>query len=241
MDTETKYTIIIEKPHKKVTLVEDFLDFKYIVKEGDAVDIKDEYRAYQRLKKLGLTDFIPEVYYFREEPEGYYKLVIEYIDAVKLNDDFSLIKKRAFWNLLLCQLAYFINILEKNKIQHNDFHLGNVLMKCEKKNKICQVKIIDLETLTDYANKKIFSSMIKNADEKEMTRMGWNLKFHPGSDLNQIIGEILDQYRDYIPKDLYNVLDPLIIKYDKEFPFAISQENPATTGKAIIDLLKCQS
>lgn len=239
-DNETIRTILVDKPHKRVTLVEEFLEFRYIEKEGDARDILDEYHAYLRLKKLGLEKYIPELYYFREEPVGHYKLVIEYIDGVKLDENFPLIKKQAFWLLIFCELAHFVYQLERNHMQHNDFHLGNILIQCDQKKKKCQVRVIDLETVTDYRNPRVYSSMVKNADDAECKRMGWSDKFHPGSDLNQIMGEILEIYHQYIPKNIRGELEPRIIRYDKEFPYAISQENPATTGKAIIELLKCE-
>jgi hypothetical protein len=90
---------------------------------------------------------------------------------------------------------------------------------------------MDLETVTDYKHPdKIFSSMIKNSDENEQLRMGWSLKFHIGSDMNQILGEMLDRYDDIIPKFIYDVIRPLLIKYDKEFEYAINTENKLTTG-----------
>lgn len=78
--------------------------------------------------------------------------------------------------------------------------------------------------------------MIKKASAKEYIRMGWNKNFHPGSDLNQILGEILEM----VPKKIYNLLHPRIIRYDKEFPYAITESNHATTGKNILKLFKCK-
>lgn len=67
-------------------------------------------------------------------------------------------------------------------------------------------------------------------NKKEMERMGWNKKFHIGSDMNQILGEILEKYQNILPKSIYDLLKPLIIVQDKEFPYAISGTNKRTSG-----------
>ena len=63
--------------------------------------------------------------------------------------------------------------------------------------------------------------------------MGWSNKFHVGSDMNQILGELLESYEDIIPKFIYNIFSPCIIKLDKEFPYAISESNKLTAGDEI--------
>ena len=81
-------------------------------------------------------------------------------------------------------------------------------------------------------------NMIKTASSEERYRMGWSEQFHPGSDLNQIIGELIDQFGDMMPPDLVEILSPLVIKIDKEFEFAISSSNDKTTGSSLSKLLK---
>ena len=119
-------------------------------------------------------------------------------------------------------------------IQHNDFHLGNILVE----QKTCQLKIIDLETVVDYKNKKVFSHMVKYSSNGEKYRMGWNNKFHPGSDLNQIFGDLLHNFESNIPKFIYDKIKPRLIYHDKEFPYAIMTDNKLTTGKEMLKLLK---
>lgn len=67
--------------------------------------------------------------------------------------------------------------------------------------------------------------------------MGWSDKFHPGSGLNQILGEILERYDEIIPADIYQMLCPTIIKYDKEFPYTINIKNNLTSGHRIYKYL----
>lgn len=68
--------------------------------------------------------------------------------------------------------------------------------------------------------------------------MGWSDSFHPGSDLNQVLGELLNDYGKYMPKYIYNILKPRIISHEKEFPYAITESNELTTGEAILALVK---
>ena len=67
--------------------------------------------------------------------------------------------------------------------------------------------------------------------------MGWANEFHPGSDLNQIFGELLERHQQTIHKAIYRAIKPRIKRYTKEFPFAISESNKLTTGKVLSRLI----
>lgn len=173
-------TKIHEKEYSLVYLVADNIsNFKYIVKKG-LDSIVNEYAAYQLLlniKSNFITNCLPKVYkYFIDEKNNKPNVIIEeYIngyagyelDKIKLLSETSNPKHRMYWIYLLMQIAYFINILEKNKIQHNDFHLGNIIVYYDDKEKCMQLKVIDLETLTDYQQKNVFSNMIKTSSKEE--------------------------------------------------------------------------
>lgn len=233
--------ILIEKEEKKVYLITDHISsFQYIVKEGFFQDIFDESNAYKLLYGLQsrfVIDCLPEIYSINPNQNEKYVLIQEYIKGLS-GHDLQYIKNDC-WTCILFQLAYFISILEKNKIQHNDFHLGNIIIEFDEQNKKFQLKVIDLETLTDYQNKIVYSDMIKKSPADEKIRMGWNDKFHPGSDLNQILGELLEKYGENMPKSIYDAIEPRIKRYEKEFPYAISESNKLTTGVAILRVL-CQ-
>lgn len=225
--------ILMIKDNKKITLVKNNIyDFSYIIKESSSIDNKDEYDAYHLLYNLGSSFIIrclPKLYSFTHI-DNKYNLIMEYIKGI---DGFENINDKNFWICLMFQLSYFIYILEKNMIQHNDFYLGNIIIE----QKTYQLKVIDLETVVDYKNKKVFSHMVKYSSNDEKYRMGWNDKFHPGSDLNQIFGELLDKYKNNIPKIFYDEIKPRIIYHNKEFPYAIMTKNKLTTGKKMLKLL----
>ncbi len=115
---------------------------------------------------------------------------------------------------------------------HQDFHLGNVIF-----DEFYVLKVIDFETLTDYKYEDLIPEVVKKSSLEEKYRMGWSVTFHPGSDLNQILGELLERYEQNIPSVIYNAIKPRIIQYDKEFPYAISESNEQTTGKIILKVL----
>jgi len=235
---------IIKKPYSATYLVHDTMTpFSYIIKKGSPVE--DESKAYQLLTKLEstfITNAIPKVY-------AHYlnTLIIEYIDGYSgynldkiniLSDSTNLIH-RELWIQILTQIAYFIKVLEENQIQHNDFYLGNIIVVYNPTEKILQLKVFDFETLTDYKDRTVFSDMVATASKEELHRMGWSLEFHPGSDLNQILGEIFERYQNIIPPNIYEKISPLIIKTDNdEFPFAIDISNEMTTGKHILNIIQ---
>jgi len=80
--------------------------------------------------------------------------------------------------------------------------------------------------------------MVKNASKKECYRYGFSKNFNTGRDLNQMLGELLEKFSDVIPKDIHDKLITRIIKYDKEFPYAITESNPLTTGQSILNIMK---
>lgn len=235
---------LVEKEYSKTDLVIDHINnFSYIVKQGN-IYTSDEYKAYRRLYELNsdiVIRSIPKIYQYSVDDNNKHKIIMEYIDGHKgyeLNKiDILANKNHDAWVLLLMQLALFIERLEQNKIQHNDFHLGNIIVVHDKEKKIFNTYIIDLETIVDYVNQNVYSTMVFESDSKEKIRMGWHDTFHIGSDLNQILGEILDKYHDIMPKDLADDLSKRIIKHDKEFPFAISEENKSTSGSEIMKML----
>ena len=232
----TVETVLVDKEDQRVLRITDSHGFTYIIKEGHPVIIEDEYNAYQLLNKIGLRNYIPNIFHFRRDPDKNV-LVQEFIPNTKIfNLPFH--KKKSFWLFFICQLARFVYVLEKNKIQHNDFHSGNILIVYDKPSKLLEVKVIDFETMVDYKDKIVYSRMIKSSSPEEYIRMGWSKKFHPGSDLNQIIGQLFEEYKNDIPKDIHDIFFSRVIKYDKEYPYAISEENPLTTGKAVLKLCK---
>lgn len=170
---------------------------------------------------------LPRIYKYFIDKDKHNTIIMEHIDGydghqfdkIKLLSDSLDHKHRSYWVFFIMHLAYFINILGQHKIQHNDFHRGNIIVKNG-----LQIKIIDLETLTDYYNTEIFSNMVKTSSNKEKTRMGWSNVFHPGSDLNQILGKITEKYQNIMPADIYNDIKSRIINYSKEFPYAISEQ-----------------
>jgi len=242
-------TTIIKKDYSHTYIVTDKIsEFKYIVKKGKYVG--DEFYAYSRLKLMDsqvVRMALPKIYSFKFSKDGPPVMIQEYIEGLSGYDlgkidifvDKSDPKKTEYvWLMFLLKLAYFINELEKSKIQHNDFYLGNIILVYSKALKKFDLYIIDMETMVDYKNKH-FPLMFREAmgNNKEMIRMGWSEKFHIGSDLNQILGEILEKYEKIMPKFLYDKLKPLIIVHDKEFPYAISEKNQETSGDEIMVLV----
>lgn len=240
-----EYLIIQKKTNSAVYLITDHISgFKYIIKKG--TNIIDEYMACHRLDMIDssfVSRCLSEIYSSFVNKKLEQILVMEYIkgytgyelDKIDFLNNKSKKSKHEFcWLCLIYQLSYFITLLEDQKIQHNDFHLGNIMIEYDQDKKKFQLKVLDLETLTDYKNPIIYSSMVKNASNEEKIRMGWNDKFHPGSDLNQILGELLERYGDIMPKSIVNEIEPRIKKYDKEFPYAISESNKETTGEEIL-------
>lgn len=240
-----EYVVIHKKLDSELYMITDHIsNFKYIVKKG--INVLDEYIVYNRLNILDST-FIArcllEIYSCSVNKKLEQILVTEYIDGytgyeldkIDVLANTNQKKHVISWICLIYQLSYFINLLEKDKIQHNDFYLGNIMIEYKPKNKKFQLKVLDLETVTDYKNPDIFySPMVKNASEEEKIRMGWNDRFHPGSDLNQILGELLERYADIIPKFIIDEIKPRIKRYNKEFPYAISEKNKKTTGEEIL-------
>lgn len=147
----------------------------------------------------------------------------------KLNDDFHSYYKKIkshpeqikFWFDFLDEISFVISVLEKNHIQHNDLHFGNIMFD---KN---QFKIIDLETMTDY---KTITPIFANYSKAEKHRMGFSDKFHIGADLNQLLGYMLEDYYNDLPSILQELMKRHVIKLDKEFPYAIDVKNSKTSG-----------
>ena len=227
---------LVAKPDKSVYLVTDHVSpFQYIIKKGISLDISDEYQAHKLLMGLGskiVTTCLPEVYQFNTNKNPEQILIREYIDGLSGNELDKLNDKE--WFALTLQLAYFIKVLEKNQIQHNDYHLGNIIVI---QNKGICLKVIDFETVTDYREHGFKPEQVKTATKEEQYRMGWANEFHPGSDLNQIFGELLERYQQTIHKAIYRAIKPRIKRYTKEFPFAISESNKLTTGKVLLRLI----
>jgi hypothetical protein len=149
----------------------------------------------------------------RHDFHSYYKLV-------KVKD------RAKFWNKIFIELSYVISILEKNHIQHNDLHLGNIMFDGD------QIKIIDLETMTNYKSIKFLFS---NLPKAEKHRMGFSDNFHIGADLNQALGYIFEEYKQDIPDNLLQI-ENRIIKLNKEFPYAIDIKNNKTSGYKIASM-----
>ena len=241
-------TTIIKKDYSHTYFITDKVTgFKYIVKKGKYIE--DEYFAYVRLGLMSsrmVRMCLPKIYSFFYK-DGNPVMIQEYIngysgydlDKIDIFVDKNKPKKTEYaWLLFLLKIAYFINELEENKIQHNDFYLGNIIITYDKTNKKFDTYVIDMETMIDYKRRE-YPLMIKSAlkNKKELVRMGWNKKFHIGSDLNQMLGEILEKYQNIMPGTIYDILKPFIIVQDKEFPYAISGKNDKTSGKEIMILL----
>lgn len=237
-----EYKLIRENSHEETYLVTDkFGSFRYIVKKGDS--IVDEVNAIYRLG--GISEFVneclPEIYENSDE-----FLITEYIDGYngtqldkipELNNTTKTKTHNLAWLCLIYQLSYFIAMLEENKIQHNNFRLENIVIERCSHSKKFQLKVLDFSMMTDYKYPElVFSSIVSKAPEKEMLERGWNTKFHPGSDLNQIMGEILERYSNIMPKMFIKIIEPLIKKQDKQFPYAIRSSNKRTTGDEIMML-----
>lgn len=135
--------------------------------------------------------------------------------------------KRKFWFKIIRELSYVISILEKHKIQHNDLHMGNLMFDNH------QLKIIDLETTTNYST---IPPRFIHESAAEKYRLGFADHFHIGADLNQILGYIFEDYSSDIPPELMPLKNK-IITLDKEFPYAIATKNNKTSGHKILNML----
>jgi len=231
----SKQELIIHKKGvfgKTIFKVTNKHNITYIVKASNR-SLMHELKIYQLMEKLLISHFFAQIYNC-EKKGNKYICFSEYIED-SLHTFYKKIKKsdrKIFWKNLFKQLIYVVSILEKNHIQHNDFHLGNLRIHgCDANN--FQIKIIDLETMADYKNKKVPKELI-NATKKEKIRMGWDKKFHVGSDLNQILGQIIDEYSRDLPKSIVNKFKPLIISdKNKEFPFAVIKNNKMEAQKLL--------
>lgn len=249
-----EYTHIKKNYDGDTYLVEDRIsNHKYIVKVGE--NVIDEVGAYMRLNKIEefVWECLPEIYNVSSNKDTKEVLVLEHIEGyngtdldkipVFVNKKNSKMHELA-WIRLIYQLSHFIMMLEYNKIQHNDFHLANIMLETDidnDNNSKCdcfQLKILDLETVTDYKKGAlVYSSIVKYASDKQMKKFGWNNNFHPGSDLNQILGELIEKYHNIMPKNIVDEISPRIIKHNKKYQFAIHNSNKLTTGDEIMGLI----
>lgn len=233
--------IIQHKPDKKVIRYSiPKYDVNIIIKIGHVSTIEDEYKAFVQLNKYRkISLFLPFIINYTKIKENhilseeYVKYSVEDI-ARLLQDDVP--KLNQFWYILFYQLAFFAYQLEKRKIKHNDFFLSNLRIKKDIKYKYL-IKVIDLETAVDYKHKSLYPDQVLKASDEENERMGWSREFHIGSDLNQMLGDIFDQFIHLIPHRLIHNIKPLIIQKEKEFPFAVV-ENEKTSGKNILNIIK---
>lgn len=157
-------------------------DISYIVKIS-IIPLNHEVKMYNKLIDLMISNFFAQIYKYDKKGNKYI-CFSKYIndDIHSFYKKISTKKRFIFWNRLFKQLIYVVSILEKYKIQHNDFHLGNLMISGSNENDFT-IKIIDLETMCDYKN-KIIPKEIINATKYEKYRLGWNKKFHTGTDLN---------------------------------------------------------
>ena len=240
MENKHKEILIVDKEGlfpKKIYYTSDRFNFEYITKVSSQ-NIFGEHAAFTLIVKLGLSRFFATLFSAYHANNEYF-LIEEYVK----NDIHTFYNKNVrkkdmhvFWYRVFRQLAWVICILEENKIQHNDFHLGNLHVEGTPTEPI--IKIIDLETMVDYRTKKVYPLEVINADNDDKIRMGWNKEFHIGSDLNQMFGELMNFYEDDMPKEMVEKIKPLIIEKDKEFPYALHLENKHTTGKEMSRLIK---
>lgn len=114
------------------------------------------------------------------------------------------------WLCLIRQLAYFISLLERNNMQHNNFSLNNIMIDFNIDQKKFQL-VLDLGSFVDYESNDIFH------DDT----------FKPGYDLNQILNELLEKYYYIIPQSIYDTFSPLVEKS------ATKKSNNLTTGEEI--------
>jgi hypothetical protein len=221
---------------KKIYKYTDKNNFNCVMKISD-INICREYDAYKLLEKINASKYFVPIYGCMSR-KGKYIIYSKFIDD-DLHSAYKKINKEdryKFWNDIFIQLADLICILEKNKIQHNDFHMGN--LRIELHDNEYFIKIIDLETMVDYKNKIVYPKEVIHATKYEKIRMGWSSKFHVGVDLNQMMGEIINNYKDDIPNEIVDKIGKLIIEEKKEFPFSISYENINMSGKNVLRILK---
>jgi hypothetical protein len=180
--------------------------------------IENEIKLHKIFERLNI-----EKYFLKPSRSEHNKLYFK-----KLDHDFhsyykTVKNKHRFWLKFLTEISYVISVLEKHHIQHNDLHFGNIMFD---KN---QLKIIDLETMTDYKTVK------PRFSPEDRQRMGFSDKFHIGADLNQLLGYVMEEYKDEVPIKFE------VIKLDKEFPYAIDFRNPKTSGNKIQKMIQSKS
>lgn len=212
---------------------------EYIVKVSKR-NLKHELIMYNTLRKILISSYFAEIYDCKKKGNKYicfseciiYDIITFYknIVCVKYNK-----YNNIFWKNLFMQLAHVLNALELNQICHNDLHLGNIMIYGNDVDNF-KIKIIDLETMSDYKN-GIIPVQILNATIKEKNRLGWNTKFKIGTDANQIYGELCDNFKKDIPKNILKKILPLL-KCDetKEFHYTVPNGNKELNGKKILDM-----
>lgn len=205
---------------------------KYIIKESVG-DGYGEFKAFQLMKHLGLSEYFVKcvscTHLGRKTA-----ITLEYVpngidSMLKIIPACELVQ---FWNIILIQLADLIDSLEGYKIQHNDFTPSNVRIALDSTGKY-KIKVIDLETMVDYACGRICPHQVVNATPQESKRMGWSKSFHVGADMNQMLGELFLLYSDWMPKIMVKTLSAHLISKKEEFPYAIAGSNMRTSGAAI--------
>jgi serine/threonine protein kinase len=209
---------------------------EYIVRVSKR-NLNHELVMYNTLRKMLVSSYFAEIYDCKKKGNKYI-CFSEFI----MHDIMSFYKKVVnkknndiFWKNLFMQLSHVLNILELNQICHNDLHLGNIMVDGHSVNHF-KIKIIDLETMTDYKN-GIIPTQILDASNKEKNRLGWNTKFKIGLDANQVYGELCNNFKDDIPKHILKKLLPLL-KCDKtkEFAYTVPNGNKELSGKKILKL-----
>ena len=237
--------IIHQKEYSMTYLVTEQLSgFKYVVKKGKD-NVFDEYLAHELFVGLRLRGTILPVYEYFVNDKEENVLIMEYIngyggyelDKIDVLTNNQSRRWKYAWLHLIFSVALIIMILEDEKIQLNNFNLENIMIIYSLVKKRFKLIVLELETLTDYRNNLVFSSMVKNASPEERIRMGWSMKFSPGRDLNLFLGELLERYHNIMPNKLYDSIHPLLIKANKEFPYAIADGNRKTTGRKIMELI----
>jgi len=175
---------------ERYTFYDKKSDFKYDVKKGPQ-NVIDEYAEYQKISNIDskfVKNCLLKIYKFTANKDGESIIVQEYIDGYH-GYAFDLINS-IDWPYILLQIAYFIDKLDLNKINHGDFSLDTI--KITKDNKQYHVKIISFGNNDLYDNK---------LDEDE----SYDDKFYLGRDLNQLFNNMLENC-DKIPKDIYTMI-----------------------------------
>jgi len=214
---------------------------RYIIRRGKS-NI-NEITAHELLTKINSTFMakcLPKIYYHFINRNSEEIIITEYIDGYngyelnnipELSSDFQK-NKMLGWICLIRQLAYFIDILEKNQINHNDFGLKNIMIEYCPKLKKFQLKILNLEKMTNHKNSELSMDNISR-----MTgNTNINNNFYRGIDLNLVLGELVEKYYEIIPKIFLTEIQSRIKKSADQSSYKISDTNVLTTGSRIIQL-----